>query len=63
MQLRTTDEYSQRERDLVRRVAELTEEVERLRASVSQVYIYFYSIVVCFENCAKYTFFAFAAFD
>ena len=61
--MRTIDEYSQRERDLVRCVAELIEEVELLRASASQVCIYFYSIVVCLENCAKYAFFAFAAFD
>ena len=54
MQLRTTDEYSQCECDLVRCVAELTKEVEHLQASTSQVCIYSYSIIVALRACVNH---------
>ena len=53
MQLRTTDEYGQRERDLVRCATELTQEVKRLLASASQVCIYLYSIIVNSKACVN----------
>ena len=63
LQLRTTDEYSQHERHLVRRIAELTEEVEHLRASTSQVCIYFFSIIGVLKARVNHVFFPFPAFD
>ena len=39
--------------DLVRRIVELTQEVERLRASASQVCIYLYSIIVNLKACVN----------
>ena len=55
--MRTTDEYSQSERDLVRCITELTEEVERLWASASHICIYLYSIIVDLEACVNHVLF------